>query len=311
MKPSLPVKLAIFVVLLFVTVITTCLLWTPIWLRWYSSKFFSINIKKRVEGVEGLLAMGKRGKEFLLENFPDGKEGAEFLIKHWRDFNTEIKVYESIRKPVFTAAEKGYAEVIALFIAKGADAGTPNDWRVELLLSTVYNGNDEIAEILIEAGTELNNKYPNSSTPLDVAFQNYNYKIAKMLHLRGGRKTKNPSWAKYEKNTWPEGDIKEQLNILKSKGKEKEICYKLNVSKATANFLDNSFVDAVEHAGEIIGVNTRIPREVIKKYDLKERYICLRVSKIRAKYFLNLLLEGTDLIWRIEGNEIIIDVPNK
>jgi glucose-6-phosphate dehydrogenase assembly protein OpcA len=41
MKLSLPVKLGIFVVLLFAAVIATCLLWTPLRVRYYVGKLRS------------------------------------------------------------------------------------------------------------------------------------------------------------------------------------------------------------------------------------------------------------------------------
>ena len=80
MKLSLPLKLGIGVVLLFAVVITACLLWTPVRIRYYISELNSSNIDKRIAAIDGLISIGDKGKEELITEFPDGREAALLLL---------------------------------------------------------------------------------------------------------------------------------------------------------------------------------------------------------------------------------------
>jgi formylglycine-generating enzyme required for sulfatase activity len=70
MKLSLPIKLGIFVVLLFSVVIAVCLLWTPVKVRYYVGKYESCaDAKERIRIVDILCNMGEPGKKALYKVF--------------------------------------------------------------------------------------------------------------------------------------------------------------------------------------------------------------------------------------------------
>ncbi|MHC4663416.1 MAG: hypothetical protein ACYS8W_17285 [Planctomycetota bacterium] len=68
MKISLPLKLAIAVVIIFGVTIAACLLYKPLKIRWYESKLDSEDVGERRQAVEKLLALGDGGKAVIEEN---------------------------------------------------------------------------------------------------------------------------------------------------------------------------------------------------------------------------------------------------
>ncbi|MHC4661537.1 MAG: hypothetical protein ACYS8W_07590 [Planctomycetota bacterium] len=62
---NLPLKLGIFVVLLFALTIAACLLYKPLRLRWYESKLDAKDIETRRRAVEKLLSLGPDGKKIF------------------------------------------------------------------------------------------------------------------------------------------------------------------------------------------------------------------------------------------------------
>jgi hypothetical protein len=64
MKSSLPLKLAIFVLILFALVVTAMLLWKPVKVRYYTSRLQSDKIKVRQAYAKKLLEMGAREPVF-------------------------------------------------------------------------------------------------------------------------------------------------------------------------------------------------------------------------------------------------------
>ncbi|MHC4661386.1 MAG: ankyrin repeat domain-containing protein [Planctomycetota bacterium] len=67
----LPLKLGIFVVLLFAVVIAACFLWTPLKVRYYHAKFQSEDTGQCSSGIRGLLASGRAGGEKLVSLLED------------------------------------------------------------------------------------------------------------------------------------------------------------------------------------------------------------------------------------------------
>jgi len=168
MKLSLPIKLGIGVVALFTLVIATCLLWTPVKIRYYSSQFQSDEIKTRLRGLEGLIDAGDRGRNVIIKNFPDGETAAHFLLKNWKKVcNAPANDPEP---PLHFAVLNGYSEVVRLFIARGADLNEERDisWLGEKLAIANYEAcpltlaamfhKIKIAEILINNGAKTNSE---------------------------------------------------------------------------------------------------------------------------------------------------------
>ncbi|MHC4663528.1 MAG: tetratricopeptide repeat protein [Planctomycetota bacterium] len=116
----LPLKLGIAVVLFFTVLITACLIWTPVRLRYYLGKFHSDELKVRAEGITGLVGMGQKGKDALVREFPKGEEAARFLVEHWEKFDPEADLQdENENSTLRAAAIKEYGTVILLMLAKG------------------------------------------------------------------------------------------------------------------------------------------------------------------------------------------------
>jgi ankyrin repeat protein len=123
-KLSLPVKLGIFVVLVFSAVIAACLLWTPVKLRYYFSKFQSPDMKTKLEGIDGLISIGSKGKKALAKGFEGKEKAADLISKSWHNVNfkfDDVKDYARIHQPVHIAAKNGWLDVLKVLKAKGAD----------------------------------------------------------------------------------------------------------------------------------------------------------------------------------------------
>jgi len=126
----LPIKLAIFVILLFALVITTCLLWTPLKIRYYANKLRSHNPKERVVAVDELLAMGNKGRDALVSGIEGGEDEAKFLAKYWEKPDTIVGKLRL--SPLHVASENGHGDAVSLLIAKGHDV---NNRRLVLELT--------------------------------------------------------------------------------------------------------------------------------------------------------------------------------
>jgi len=62
----------------------------------YVSKINLEDPKAIIEGVKGLINIGDKGKQILLEEFPDGKKAAQLLIENWDDLEGEVCDNEAI-----------------------------------------------------------------------------------------------------------------------------------------------------------------------------------------------------------------------
>ncbi|MHC4661208.1 MAG: ankyrin repeat domain-containing protein [Planctomycetota bacterium] len=196
----LPLKLGIFVVLLFAAVIAACLLWTPVKIRYYTAKLESNDPKVRVAGIDGLLGMGDDGKR-ILYNLPDITESEiGFIITYWNKLDEKIdaRMYEGF--PLHLAVELKYINAVDLFLGKGADPDartvdtsgmlshppSPPMWQdLTPLHVAVFNRQLEAARILIDGKADINAQNASGSTPLLLAVMNNRERIIRLLLDKG------------------------------------------------------------------------------------------------------------------------------
>jgi cytohesin len=151
MKFSLPFKLGISVVALFVALMAVMLTWTPMKLHYYSSLARSGDKGDRVRGIDGLLGMGKKGEGELLKIFSGGAEAVGFLKGYWGNVNGLIQTEEFTGRPIHLAAVRGYPDVIRFFISRGANANDRDDYgRTPLFFAK----NRDITRTLIAMGAD-------------------------------------------------------------------------------------------------------------------------------------------------------------
>jgi len=93
MKFSLPLKLGIFIILLFAIAILACFLWKPLRIKWYENKLYSSKGANFDAALEKLLALGSVGKQKAYKYFtlqkatwgePDGGLVAKIEPSHVR-----------------------------------------------------------------------------------------------------------------------------------------------------------------------------------------------------------------------------------
>ncbi|TET37758.1 MAG: ankyrin repeat domain-containing protein [Planctomycetota bacterium] len=182
MKLSLPIKLAIFVLVLFALVITTCLLWTPVKIRYYRSMLDSPNITNRVKAVGGLVHIGEKGRQTIIESFPDGEDAALLLIRFWDNCNG-IYSDNAWSVPIqHYAAYRGYQELFQILIARSADSGKSHvDVERTPLHYAAMSGKCGIIKILIDRGVSLEEKDHLGYTALHQAIREDQEDAVRML----------------------------------------------------------------------------------------------------------------------------------
>ncbi|MHC4663465.1 MAG: ankyrin repeat domain-containing protein [Planctomycetota bacterium] len=193
MKFSLPLKLAVFVIVLFSVLTAACLLWTPLRVRYYTAKLESDNPKECVAGVDGLLGMGKKGVDALETVLDVSKEEAEFLAGHWKDFDKVIPGEEmpgtrgvEVRcRPIHFAAARGYFHIVEIFLCKGEDAAVRDNTGWEPMHWAAYKGHKNIVVLLWKNGGNIDHIPLNGWPPLHLSAANGHIDITKYLLEKG------------------------------------------------------------------------------------------------------------------------------
>jgi ankyrin repeat protein len=221
MKLSLPLKLGIGVVLLFAAVIATCLLWTPMKIRYYVSYYHSDDAREIARGIKGLQSIGikgvskleqlvsnelkhdpqkhmamvvnvlisdkPKGVDLLTKALAGGANEAAFLAKHWAGFNEPVKdVYGDYHYPLHLAAKDGWKDAASLLIAKGAEMDAKDSDGTTPLHPAVWAGHKDLASLLIENGADVNVTVGSISiTLLQEAIMQNKFDMAELLIRRG------------------------------------------------------------------------------------------------------------------------------
>jgi hypothetical protein len=203
----LPLKLSTLVVLLFSGVIATCLLWTPVKIRYYTAKLRSENPEIRVAGVDKLFGMGDAGQNALSEYYKCSIEEIKFIKEHWSSPNwIKIVVYVGHYPlpPLHLAVEKDFAVAVNLLIDKGADPNVLSPYHETPLYRAVNVGNKDLVVQLYSRGGDVNETAMFDS-PLISAVADNNFNIARFLVEKGAKL--NWTWVssrnKCELFPWP------------------------------------------------------------------------------------------------------------
>ena len=111
---------------------------------------------------------------------------AAMLISAGADVNIRSKML--ISTPLRAAVEAGNLEMVKLLLAKGAQPQHPDD-RAPPFFYALAKGHDEIARVLIEAGTDLHRGYPlqgGTGTVGDFAVLAGRQELVELIRRRGG-----------------------------------------------------------------------------------------------------------------------------
>jgi ankyrin repeat protein len=141
MKLSLPLKLGIFVLVLFALVIATCLLWTPVKIRYYTAKLKSDDLKGCAASVDVMTNMEEKGRQILIENFPDGEKAALLLLKCWNSIDMEINDDEVNNRIVSRFFKEDFQLI---------------EGRYSALHLAIFRRHEKLARLLIYRGASLN-----------------------------------------------------------------------------------------------------------------------------------------------------------
>lgn len=115
-------------------------------------------------------------------------ELARLLIEAGADVNIKSKMYMT---PLRVATQSGNLEMVKLLLAKGADPDAPED-EFPPAIYALSKGYDEIAHVLIEAGTDLNRRYITEKgrfTVGDIALLAQKPELVDLIRKRGGKFT--------------------------------------------------------------------------------------------------------------------------
>ena len=116
-------------------------------------------------------------------------ELARLLIEAGADVNIKSKMYMT---PLRVATQSGNPEMVRLLISRGAFLDAPED-EFPPLFYAISKGYDDIAQVLIEGGTDLNRSYITGKHRLtagDMAVLAKKPILVELIRQRGGRFTK-------------------------------------------------------------------------------------------------------------------------
>ncbi|MHC4663636.1 MAG: ankyrin repeat domain-containing protein [Planctomycetota bacterium] len=175
---SLPLKLGIFVVLLFALVTAACLLWTPIKMKYFSNLLASGNLSDRIRAADVLINhSGQRGKEVLIETLGLDEAEYKFIYDEW---NTKRQVDSILRN----AIKNKYANALDLLLPHFM-GGDNEEELGDLLHYAVEMEDPEVVKVLIRHGADINTQNKVLETPLNYALRYGKKDIAETLILLG------------------------------------------------------------------------------------------------------------------------------
>jgi hypothetical protein len=113
--------------------------------------------RRMIEAGSGINTVNEFGQNPLLIALEAGRmDLAVMLIKAGNDVNIRSKMHMT---PLRAASEAGDLTTVKLLLGKGASPQHPDD-RVPPFFYAMIKGHDEIARLLLEAGTDLQRRYP-------------------------------------------------------------------------------------------------------------------------------------------------------
>lgn len=140
-----------------------------------------------IEKGEGINAVNEFNQNPLLISLEAGRmDLAAMLIEAGADVNIKSKM---LMTPLRVAAVAGNLSMVKLLLAKGALPQLPDD-RLPPFHYAMVNGHDEIARLLLDAGTDLHKLYPlqsgKTATVGDLAIFADKKDLAYLIRSRGG-----------------------------------------------------------------------------------------------------------------------------
>jgi len=88
---------------------------------------------------------------------------------------------------ILEAARKGNIKAVKQHLAAGTDVDAKSDNGSTPLLNAAFKGHKEIVEFLIDKGADVNSKDEDGRTPLHYAAQKDHKEIANLLRKHGGK----------------------------------------------------------------------------------------------------------------------------
>ncbi len=140
-----------------------------------------------IEKGAGIHAVDEFNQNPLLIALEAGRmDLAVMLIRAGADVNIRSKM---LMTPLRVAADAGELAMVKLLLEKGALPQHPDD-RAPPFLYAMVSGHDEVARVLIEAGTDLHRRYPfedgRTGTVGDLAVFTGRQELIELIRRRGG-----------------------------------------------------------------------------------------------------------------------------
>ena len=140
-----------------------------------------------IEKGAGINAVNEFNQNPLLISLEAGRmDLAAMLIEAGADVNIKSKM---LMTPLRVAAVAGNLPTVKLMLAKGALPQLPDD-RLPPFHYAMVNGHDDVARVLIEAGTDLHQRYPlqsgKTATVGDLAILAGKQELVDLIRRRGG-----------------------------------------------------------------------------------------------------------------------------
>jgi ankyrin repeat protein len=164
-------------------------------------KVRSSDVQERIHGIEKLLSLGEKGRQGLIDGFPEGEDAARLLLESWDPrempavgarpgdiwFTGEgaRKTYDRPRVPLAVAAQNGYIHTCEILIARKVDVNAVDASGLPALHRAAKNGYVRIVNLLLEHGAEINSPDDERHAALYHAVGPNSMEMLKLLLARG------------------------------------------------------------------------------------------------------------------------------
>jgi len=167
-----------------------------VWIsNWFNEVLHGSDNRRKVVAIDALLSLDEKGREVIAKGLSCKEQSANLLYRWWNrisnksgcGFHGKLADGTKTYSPALSnAVECGFINVIALFIAKGADVNELDSIGGTSLHWAARSGYPDTVKLLISNGAKVNIRDVFGQTPMHLAVQGNEYEAVIVLVSNGG-----------------------------------------------------------------------------------------------------------------------------